>query len=315
MKKNPYILLERVEFIVTWQCSGKCRHCSVGPALNRGKSLLDKEKAVAAFKTLAECYDITSVMTFGGEPLLYPDVTCAIHSLARACAVAERQVITNGYFSRNEKIVEKTARGLKQAGVTELLLSVDAFHQETIPLHSVRLFLEELKKAGVENCRLNPAWVGSREEKNPYNERTREIIRQLAASGIEVSEGNCIFPSGNAALYLQEYYPLPASLDLSAPCGTIPYTEPLDRVRSLSIEPNGDVAICALVIGNIYQEEIDRIIERYDPFAPGWRRALAMDGVSGLLAYAKEHGKSADISGCYSACDVCRRTVKALQEK
>lgn len=40
-------------------------------------------------------------MTFGGEPLLYPETVCKIHKAARETGIAKRSVITNGFFSRD----------------------------------------------------------------------------------------------------------------------------------------------------------------------------------------------------------------------
>ena len=45
-----------------------------------------------------------------------------------------RQLITNGFFSRDGDRIKEAAGRLAQSGVNNLLLSVDAFHQETIPL-------------------------------------------------------------------------------------------------------------------------------------------------------------------------------------
>lgn len=77
---------------------------------------------------------IASVMTFGGEPLLYPETVFAIHEAARAAGVPKPQIITNGFFCAKQAQREETARRLAQCGVNDVLLSVDAFHQETIPL-------------------------------------------------------------------------------------------------------------------------------------------------------------------------------------
>ena len=41
-------------------------------------------------------------MTFGGEPLLYPETVCKIHSAAKEMNIPKRELITNGYFSKGE---------------------------------------------------------------------------------------------------------------------------------------------------------------------------------------------------------------------
>ena len=72
MKTSPYMNINRIEFLVTLQCTGKCKHCSVGPRLNENSDkCVDLEKAIDAVKKLSARFPVESLMTFGGEPLLY----------------------------------------------------------------------------------------------------------------------------------------------------------------------------------------------------------------------------------------------------
>ena len=306
--RSPYLQIRRIEFMVTYQCTGSCIHCSAADVLNRpGKYLCVQEKeAVEAVKWLARNHPVTSVMTFGGEPLLHGDVVCAIHNAATEAGVAKRQLITNGYFSREEEKLREMAARLKRAGVNNLLLSVDAFHQKKIPLEGVRKFAEAVKKEEIKQFRLQPAWLVNKEHENPYNEETKKILASFAGLKIPVNQGNDIFLAGNAARYLASYYET-GETDLTVGCGAMPYTEPLDRITSVSIEPNGDVVACAFVIGNIYRETMEEIVGRYDPYAREDMAALLQGGVAGLAAWAKSKGMDTDCSGCYSACDLCRK--------
>ena len=100
-------------------------------------------------RKIAAEYDIQTVMTFGGEPLLYTDAVCAIMTAAKELNIPKRQIITNGYFSKNADKMADVAQRLAACGVNDLLLSVDAFHQETIPLDVVKQFAAEVKKCGM----------------------------------------------------------------------------------------------------------------------------------------------------------------------
>lgn len=251
---NPYAKsIERIEFVVTMACTGQCRHCSEGDHAGYSGHI-GADVAVRAVRALCSAYRIASLMTFGGEPLLYPDVVCVIHGAATDLGIEKRQLITNGYFSKDPRTVEAVARRLAECGVNDLLLSVDAFHQETIPLEPVRHFAGCAARAGIP-VRLSPAWLVSREDDNPYNRRTRAVLAELEPLGLPVGKGNVVFPSGNALKYLAEYFGDDPDL-------TSPYDEdPLD-VRTVSFSPEGDVAGMA---GNIYQTDILEIIERYAP--------------------------------------------------
>ena len=142
----------------------------------------------------------------------------------------------------------------------------------------------------------------------PENTRTREVLSQMADTGLPVGEGNDIFMAGNAIDNLSHYYPA-AQLDMADRCGSMPYTEPLTNQTSLSIEPDGNVTVCGFVIGNVGAESMRDIIARYDPFATEGMRAAAQ-GVPGLLALAEKRGIKVDLSRCYSVCDLCRMVNK-----
>jgi organic radical activating enzyme len=249
--KNQYLKnLNKIEFVVTYACTGRCKHCSEGDHAFCGEHI-DPQVAYDAVKTVVAAYDIKTVMTFGGEPLLYPDTVCSIMTAAKELGVAKRQVITNGYFSKNIDKIRSVAEQLAACGVNDLLLSVDAFHQETIPLEAVKTFAAEAKVSGIP-IRLSPAWLVDADDDNPYNLKTREIIDSFSELEIPAGQGNVIFPEGNAIKYLSEYF-----------IGQIPenpYVEDPRDIRTLSVSPNGD-----LLGGNMNREDVLKIIEEYAP--------------------------------------------------
>lgn len=249
---NVYLKnLERIEFIVTMACTGRCIHCSEGSHVSGGVHI-DGKAAAKAIADVCGKYDIRSLMTFGGEPLLCPETVCMIHRAARAAGIPQRDVITNGFFSRNPERIKEVAEMLAESGVSRILLSVDAFHQETIPLGPVKRFAECAVSAGI--CtELSPAWLVSRDDDNPYNIRTRELLGEFADTGTGLSEGNIIFPSGNALKYLGEYFGDKEEY-------TNPYEDDPRDIHALCFGPDGGV-----LNGNINDLPILDIIEAYKP--------------------------------------------------
>ncbi len=197
---NEYVKnLNRIEFVVTMACTGKCKHCSEGEHVNC-KGHIDADIAVTSIREVCKNYRIESLMTFGGEPLLYPEVVCTIHRTAAEMGIGKRQLITNGFFSNNHERIKEVVKNLEDSGVNELLLSVDAFHQETIPIEPVKYFAECVAESKI-HIKLSPAWLVSEDNDNPYNIRTREVINEFESLDIPVGSGNVIFPSGNALKY------------------------------------------------------------------------------------------------------------------
>ena len=243
--------LKRIEFEITLACTGKCRHCSQG-GHEAAYGHIDADIAVKAVRDICANYRIESLMTFGGEPLLYPEVVCAIHRAATELGIRKRQVITNGYFTKNSERIAEVARNLCESGVNNLLLSVDAFHQETIPLEPVMYFAECAVKANIP-IKLQPAWLIGADDRNPYNNRTRELLKEFEPLNIPINGGNVIFPAGNALKHLSEYFE-----DGAAPVS--PYEQDPKDVRAVSFSPNGDV-----LNGNIYKKGILEIIRDYRP--------------------------------------------------
>ena len=242
--------LNKIEFVVTYACTGRCKHCSEGDHTSCGERI-DPQIAADAVRKIATEYDIKTVMTFGGEPLLYTDAVYAIMIAATELNIPKRQVITNGCFSKNGDKIREVAERLAACGVNDLLLSVDAFHQETTPLNVVRQFAAEAKECGIP-IRLQPAWLVSTTDDNPYNRKTREILNSFADMDITANEGNIIFPEGNALKYLAEYFTdeLPEN----------PYKDDPCNAKCVSFEPNGDV-----LGGNVYERDIMEIIKDYAP--------------------------------------------------
>lgn len=249
---NKYLKhLDKIEFAVTLACTGKCRHCQNGNPIRTAEHI-DAETAVKAIRAVCADYPIRTLMTFGGEPLLWPEVVCAIHKVGAEMGISRRQVITNGCFSQDPDRIGEVVRALADSGVNDLRLSVDAFHQETIPLKPVLCFAACAAHAGIP-VRLHPAWLVGPEADNRYNRRTRELLRAFEPLKIPTGEGNVIFPSGNTLKYLRDYFPEEAP-------ESSPYEEDPRDVRTLSFSPNGDV-----LNGNVYETDIREILRTYRP--------------------------------------------------
>lgn len=248
---NPYLKhLNKIEFVVTDACTGRCKHCSEGEHKLAGDKL-SPEIAADVVRQIAAVYKIQTVMTFGGEPLLHREAVYKIHAAAKEMAIPKRQLITNGYFSQNSEEIALVAERLSACGVNDLLLSVDAFHQETIPLDVVKRFAYEVKKRGIPTY-LQPAWLVNECDDNPYNCKTRELLASFGELDIAANEGNIIFPEGNALRYLAEYFKnsIPEN----------PYIEDPFDVRCVSVAANGNV-----FGGNLYCNDIMDLIETYQP--------------------------------------------------
>lgn len=309
MNANPQgcLNIDRIEFIITYQCSGNCRHCQNGGIGSSPdtSSCIDGKKAAKAVEKLSRLIGITSVMTFGGEPLLYPEAVCAIHKKAGDCGIKKRQLITSGFFTTDRAEIRAVAAMLASTGINSLLISVDAFHQETIPLEPVKWFGADVREAGIPGACFYPCWLVNKNHRNPYNDKTKEILGALLEVELPFRDTSVTL-TGNAARYLADYLNDVPVEDLSEPCG-----EP-QNARSISIVPNGDVMLCGFVIGNCYTEDIADIMQRYDPCRSPYLSALQTGGPAGLFACAERNGILADTALPCTRCDVCHAVASKL---
>lgn len=302
--KSKFVDLNRLEFFVTDICNARCKHCSVNGRRSKVKHI-DEKVAVDAVIKLSREYNLESVMTFGGEPLLFPEVIYGIHEAATKAGIPARQIITNGFWSKDYNRIKEIARRLAEVGVNKILISVDAFHQEYIPLTIVKKAAEELLKVSIADIKWTPCWVVSKEDDNPYNHQTRLILNELEELQIKVGSGNVVFPQGATLENLVDYLPEKKQV-IHDKCGELPYTDPLDLIKTMSMNPNGDIIVCNdFKIGNAIKSDVVEIFKTYNPNNNVYMKTILENGVHGLKVLAQKQGFSINRDKFYSICEMC----------
>lgn len=298
-------MVKRLEFLVTYLCNGKCAHCYATKYEEGFPTHIDQSLAVNIMRKVGKNYNVESVMTFGGEPLLFPETVYSIHNEAAKLGIPRRQVITNGYWSDDVEKIRKIATNLAEGGVNDIHVSVDAFHQEHIPLNLVRKAVESCLEVEIEDISWNPCWVISQDDDNQYNRITRSILKELEDLSVRVSSGNVLEPDGLALINLRDYLPQKVRMP-TGECGDAPYTESLTSITSISVEPDGKIAVCNnFHIGNAYRDDILGLLKDYDPLKIPEMKAIIENGMKGLVDLAKKKGVKPDSDGYYSVCHMC----------
>ena len=314
-QSSGFLDVSRVEYLLTKRCTGWCEHCAVMTEdRNPDRSYEDLDAVVAASTVLYSTGKVTSMMVYGGEPLLYPATVQRLFHLARTYNVPTRELITNGYFSRNPSVIADTAVRLVDSDVTLIHLSVDAFHQSRIPLPYVEQFIAHILGQGFTELFLHPSWVVERGHQDHYNVTTEQLLTSLVEKyGVRVSQGNDITPAGYNRHTLSDYYPRLPDLPVQN-CRDIPWANSPDKVHSLRFLPNGDVHICrAAILGNIYQSTISDLIESYDPYSDIILSRLLDQGVEGLVDMVASSGGQIDPQNYFGRCDLCADCMRFLK--
>lgn len=313
-KPERFIDLDRLEFLVTYACSSDCDHCSVRSAgKQRMPPHMDPGKALGAIDQACDLFGIRSLMTFGGEPLLFPEFTCALLSRAAERGIGDRQVITNGSWSKDRARIDEIVAMLEESGPTSILVSIDCFHEKHLDYSIVEHSLGRLREGARSELLLHPVWVGGKDAGNAYNARTKELLARFGTYGIPESEGNVLFPAGRALERLPDCLP-PKTKAFSGSCADQPYSNPPNAVRSLCLEPDGSVVACE-AIGNVNVQSIADIVSEYDFRNDPVRRAMAEGGIAAVLSLARQRGISMAEDGYYSLCELCKDVSSKLKRR
>ena len=126
--------------LVTDWCPARCRHCYVraGP---EGRQWMAVEAARGHLAALARMgVPMSGIHIGGGEPFGDFDRLLAIVRSAQGAGLAGiGYVETNGFWAESADLVRERLAALAQAGMMQLSISADPYHQEFIPPERVRL--------------------------------------------------------------------------------------------------------------------------------------------------------------------------------
>ncbi len=311
---SKYLIVNRIEFAVTYLCNGRCRHCYSAKGKDIFPKHINKSQALEVVRKIGKKYSPESIMTFGGESLLFPEIVYSIHKAAMNVGIPYRSIITNAYWSKDAKKIEEIAKNLAEAVVNEIIISVDTFHQKHIPLDIVRKAAEACLQVGIVNIVWGSCWVVSKNDDNQYNQKTKFILKELEDLPVRGSEGNVFKPDGLTLVNLKEFLPPKEEIPAGA-CGDMPYTYPLNSVKSICIEPDGEIAVCNdFYIGNAFETDIIKLIENYNPFMIPEMKAIIENGMEGLVNWARTKGIKPAPEGYYSICHMCTDIRKTLNK-
>jgi pyruvate-formate lyase-activating enzyme len=129
----------------TDRCPLSCAHCSSASTL-RGKDIESDQllRFVGSF-TAGERPDV--VMLTGGEPLMRPDLVCAVAREART-AGTRTAVLTGAFFARGGRLPAPVREAART--VDHFSISLDAYHEREVSRADVFAVLKLLLKQGTD---------------------------------------------------------------------------------------------------------------------------------------------------------------------
>jgi len=290
--------------LVTDWCPARCRHCYVSSGPD-GTAWMTVEVAAAHLAALVRLgVAAEGIHIGGGEPFGDFERLLEIVRAARAVGYVE----TNGFWATETDVVRRHLRTLAEAGMMQLSISADPYHQEFVPPERVRLLYDVAREV------LGHDGVRARRWK--WLQNARDVAAMPEAARLELFRtflGR--YPerlSGRAAELLAPLLP-------RSPPEEIPLEgcrKALLESRHVHVDAAGWVypGTCAGI--SLGRATADRPL---DLLLTEWRVAdspiiamLADGGPRALATFAARHGFQPDAAGYAGKCHLCWAARKAL---
>ncbi|MBY8983863.1 MAG: radical SAM protein [Candidatus Lokiarchaeota archaeon] len=302
-KRIPFLT-----FLISYKCTNECKHCAIQGSPNQDDISMELGDVRRYLEDVTANYIVDEVGFFGGEPLLNLDLLIDLIKVVKSYDIPNIGLPTNGYWGKNDLTAKKYALKLKEAGLNTIGFSVDAFHQEFVPLDVVKRAMKAAHEVGIERIYSITQNLGSENINNIFNEQnkkiTEEISKEFEFCHVINSE---LQVRGRAVKQLTEYYSM----------NSIPLDKCLIfKVPMFMIDPNGWVfhQLChGICIGNAKEKSISEIINEFNYRKhPIIGKVVAKGGPQNLLEIAIEKGFKPQ-KGYADKCHLCCSTRNFLR--
>jgi organic radical activating enzyme len=297
--------LRELIFSVTNRCTARCRDC---PIVHEGSPPLSltADEMIRIMDDILPYGFLRLVVFTGGEPFLIGD------DLKRAVEYAARhgvltRIVTNAFWATTKEKALEILQGLKQAGLTELNISCDDFHQEFVPLKNIRNANEAAIAIGLPLLfayRRNPGGLIDRD----YLSKFLGVELKTFIHGEDNPKNNIILDGINVPIKSGRAQNFSNSSDDSwmGPCESV-----LSRVI---IASDKRVQICCgiasssieeLYIGTLYKDgSLLEILQKgNEDLLTNW---LALEGPSSILSFVRSKDRTIELPDSYvNRCHAC----------
>jgi MoaA/NifB/PqqE/SkfB family radical SAM enzyme len=253
--------LFRVGLLLTERCDAACRHCWFNSHPDRNATMTHEQ--AKRYIDQAAANGARWVSFTGGEPFLVYDLLQALTAYASGNGLYS-EAVTNCNWAISKEKAHQQLSTLKHAGLDTLNMSIDDFHQETIPLERVKNSLEAAKK-----LKLKPVLMIT--VKNKSDITAHRIRNLLEDPDIQVLGAEKL--PNPSALAMETHF-TPVGRGEKTPRKDMRYTkvesQPCRRtLTDIGVKPGGDVMPCCgplaalneAAIGNLEKESLRDILE------------------------------------------------------
>jgi hypothetical protein len=296
-------------FSTTNRCTARCDDCPIVPSSSPPQRI--RLEDIIRITDEVRAWGALELVVFtGGESFLLRNDLVKAVAYMKDCGILTR-IVTNAYWARSRAAAVQKLSELKEAGLTELNISCDDYHQAFVPL-------ERVKHANAAALDLGlPCLLVHRQK--PGGSLTVESLSEQLGVELTVFQQGACNPSNNV---ISTGCNVPVR---SAPTGAAPLppgtTAPSrdwvgacrSVLKSIIVFPDLSVQICCgialsdipeLTIGSLKEDTLLDILKRGNQdLIANW---LALEGPASILEFVRSRDPSIDLPNRYvGRCHVC----------
>jgi hypothetical protein len=302
-------MLSSLVLSTTYKCPAKCRYCGAqcGPEneeqLSR-QDMLDIIDQVYAFGQLR------LVVFTGGEPFLLGDdlLHCVAYCAGKGLAT---RIVTNAYWAVTPESARSRIQQCKEAGLSEINLSCDDYHQEFIPLERIKYANAACLELGL------PCLLGHKVLKD--HEISIEYLEEYLGCKLARFDPKKKNPDNNVIstgfnVPVEEDMHLIPDAEILYPDSDSQWKEPCASIlQRVVITPRKELSICCGMVPRKVEEMFfgtlavrtleELIVEAHQDLIVNW---LAFEGPYGLMKFIQSKDPSISFRPKYvNNCHLC----------
>ncbi len=286
--------------ITNYNCTAACRHCMFASSPDRPHEYITAETSAKLASLLKEA-GTREVHIGGGEPFMNFPALCTLIEELNKNKISISYIETNGFWGKDENLIKERLLKLRSLGVGAVMVSLDPFHMEFVPLDNVLRLLKALYKMEFDYF----IWKEEYYEELMYYSRStpysHEEIKEILGKDyvVKTAEEYGVGMNGRALSIAGEIYPnRPAEAFLTLrPCHSQPDIMHCHLDLYGNIVPSGCPGIAAEARDYLSCNVTE---DKYPVYG-----RLINGGVEALYRYAVDKGFVPDPEGYPTRCTLC----------
>lgn len=264
------------------------------------KEYISKETSQNVAELLKKAGTV-SVHIGGGEPFINFEALCNLIRALNSCGIGIDYIETNGYWCRDKAFAKERLEKLKELGITTIMVSVDPYHIEYVPLERPLMLCSLLDELGFEYFIWQQKFLKRLMALDITKSHTKEELEKVLGKDYleETAAEYGLGINGRALCFAQNIYPSRSAdywaTDEECPSLTHPHHCHIDLYGNAI--PSRCTGICASAedyLNTNIPENKYPVLNR-----------LISGGTKQLFEYAKEKGFVPKESGYPTRCSFC----------